>query len=261
VARISNLLPSTALTASAALASGATLAADLRMPVKAPPAVLPFSWTGCYVGLNVGGVSTRLRHSLDIPAGLITPPFAHEASERDTSFIGGGQIGCNYQFDPSWVVGLEGDINYVNSSQDSRFRFTRGSEDVVGSQSTRLRWLSTIRGRLGPTWGSTFLYVTGGLAIGNINSSVSATSTIGPDTTYAGSRSQTRLGGTIGAGLEHAFSNRVSAKIEYLHFDLGSFDYSVTRAVPGPGLPATWNASAKVSGDIVRVGLNVRFNP
>ena len=64
-----HLLTSTALTASAVVASGSALAADFRMPVKAPPLVVPFSWTGCYAGVNFGGLSHRLRHRLDVPAG------------------------------------------------------------------------------------------------------------------------------------------------------------------------------------------------
>jgi outer membrane immunogenic protein len=254
-----HLLTSTALTASAVVASGPAGAADFRMPVKAPPLVVPFSWTGCYVGVNFGGLSHRLRHRVDIAATIDTPPFTFESTHRDSDFIVGGQIGCNYQFASSWVLGLEGDINYADAGRSSGFAFFTG-EDTVGSQSTRLRWLSTVRGRLGPTWGRAFLYVTGGLAIGKVESSVSATTFVGIDTTFAGSVSQTRLGGVVGAGIEYAFTDRVSAKIEYLHFDLGNIDYTVTGALPTL-LPPTWNASARVSGDIFRAGLNIRFTP
>jgi len=233
------------------------MAADLRMPVKAAPVALPFSWNGCYAGLNAGGISTRLRHSVEVPA--IAPlPVTFESSDRDVGFIGGVQAGCNYQFSPNWAIGLEGDINYADTNHDGPFRFTRGSEDLVGSLSSRLRWLSTVRGRLGPTWGSTFLYVTGGLAIGKVESSVSAINQIGPiDSIYSGSYSQTRFGSTIGAGIEHAFSGRTSAKIEYLHFDLGSTGYAANPAVAA--LPQ-WSASTKASGDILRVGFNVKLN-
>jgi outer membrane immunogenic protein len=218
----------------------------------------PFSWTGCYAGLNAGGISTRLDHSVEVP-NIAPLPVTFGASDRDVGFIGGVQAGCNYQFNPNWAIGLEGDINYADTNHDGPFRFTRGSEDLVGSASTRLRWLSTVRGRLGTTWGSTFLYVTGGLAIGKVEASVSATNRIGPiDTIYAGSHSQTRLGSTIGAGIEHAFSNRVSAKFEYLHYDLGSTGYAANPAFAG--LPQ-WSASTKLSGDILRVGFNVKLSP
>jgi len=65
--------------------------------------------------------------------------------------------------------------------------------------------------------------------------------------------------GPVGAGFEHAFNNRLSLKLEYLHFDLGRSDYSVPR-IDGP-IVTPWAASAKVSGDIVRAGFNYRFTP
>ena len=257
MARRLNLLASTALTTSAALASGAALAADLRMPVKAVPVVPSFSWTGCFAGLNAGALSTRLNHTVEV-VGIPPVPLDFGSSGRDTGFLGGVQAGCNYQFDPNWVIGLEGDINYADTNRDGPFRFSRGSEDVVGSLSTRLRWLSTVRGRLGPTWGHTFLYVTGGLAIGKVESTIAATTTFGLDTSYSGSYSQTRIGGTIGAGIEHAFNDRASVKLEYLYFNLGSAGYGVNPALAGI---AQWNASTKVSGDILRVGFNVKLSP
>jgi outer membrane immunogenic protein len=256
-----HLLTSTALTASAVVASGAALAADLRMPVKAPPVVVPFSWNGCYAGVNFGGLSHRLRHRLDVPAGTDNLAQTFETDgRRDPEFIVGGQIGCNYQFGSNWVVGLEGDINLTDARRDSRFDIFGGGEDTVGSQSTRLRWLSTVRGRLGPTWGRAFLYVTGGLAIGKVESSATAQTFVDVTTTFNGSVSQTRLGGVVGVGIEYAFTDRVSAKMEYLHFALGSADYTVTGALPTT-LPPTWNASAKVSGDIFRAGINFKFLP
>jgi len=96
-----NLLASTAFTTST-LVTGAALAAD--MAVKAPPpAPIPFSWTGCYVGGNAGWASTSIDQSAAVPtAGLSSSQrsFAYDSSGRDNSFIGGVQAGCNLQFDP-----------------------------------------------------------------------------------------------------------------------------------------------------------------
>lgn len=248
-----NFLASTALTTIAAVTSGAALAADLRMPAKAPLPV--FSWTGCYAGLNAGGAWARVRQRVEVP-GFAT---FESTDDQDTAFIGGIQAGCNYQYDPNWAFGVEGDINYLSLNRTRNFRANLGGEDTIGSQSTQLRWLSTLRGRLGPTWGRTFLYATGGLAIGNVKSSVSAV--VNGDAIYSGSYSETRVGWTVGAGIEHAFAERVSAKLEYLHFDLGTADYSVIQSAGSTPLPATWNASARFSGDIVRVGVNVKLSP
>jgi outer membrane immunogenic protein len=263
-----HLLASTALTASTAVMAGAAWAADL--PVKAPPPPIkaPFSWNGCYVGLNAGWASSQFQHDRDIPGVsifLVTRELNFDSSGRDSSFTGGGQIGCNWQFDPKWVLGLEGDINYLNGNRNENFSFPfagHGEDTVVGAQQTSLRWLGTFRGRFGYTWDRWFLYATGGLAVGDVKSSVSATalSRTGISLSqYAGSYSADRVGWTVGAGFEYAFAERLSAKIEYLHFDLGNAGYSVVGT--NQFLFPLWNVSAKVSGDIVRVGLNYRFVP
>ena len=248
-------LASTALTTSTAIMGGAAWAADL--PVKAPPlpAAAPFSWSGCYVGANAGGGSVSIDQRVTTAAPAL-PVRTFDSSGRDTSFIGGGQLGCNWQFDPRWVAGFEGDINYIHASRGQSFRI--GGEDTV--QQTRLRWLATVRARFGYAWGPSYLYATGGLALGDVKSSVTVTSVQNPaHITYSGSSSSTRTGWTVGAGFEHAFTNRLSLKLEYLHFDLGTADYGVPRVdlqAAGP-----WTASAKVSGDIVRAGFNYRFTP
>jgi outer membrane immunogenic protein len=257
-----SLLASTALTTSTAFMAGAVWAADL--PVKAPsapPAKARFSWTGCYVGLNAGASFNHIDQNVEIP-GVAT----FDSSGRNTSFTGGGQVGCNLQFDPNWVVGLEGDINYLNGKRGQNIAFRFLGEDTVGPQDTTLRWLTTVRGRFGYAWDRWFLYGTGGLAIGDVRSSVSATTT-NPNNgsfqaQYAGSYSAARAGWTAGAGFEYAFAERLSLKLEYLHFDLGNADYLVNRvAGSSTDLPLTWNATAKVSGDIIRVGLNYRLTP
>lgn len=247
-------LASTALTSSSTLIAGVALAADL--PTKAPPlpAAAPFSWSGCYVGANAGGSRVSIDQSVTTAAPL--PIRTFDSSGRDTGFTGGGQLGCNWQFNPTWVVGLEGDINYIDGSRSQSFRI--GGEDTV--QQTRLRWLATVRARFGYAWGPSYLYATGGLALGDVKSSVTVTQVGNPaHVTFAGSSSETRAGWTVGAGFEHAFTNRLSLKLEYLHFDLGKADYSVPR-VDG-FIVAPWTASAKVSGDIVRAGINYKFTP
>lgn len=253
-----SLLASTALTASSTLVSGAVFAAD--MAVKAPPrpAPIPFSWTGCYIGGNAGGAWTQIDNSVTTAA----PPFAivtSDTSGSDTSFTGGGQLGCSWQFNPSWVGGLEGDINYIHASSTQHNNILgRGGEDTV--RTTTLRWFSTVRGVFGYAWGPSFLYATGGLALGGVNSSVALTDT-GPgvptSTIFAGSEAATRAGWTVGAGYAYAFNDRLSLKLEYLHFDLGTVHYSVPRVAPG--ISAPWAASANVTGDIVRLGVNYKF--
>jgi outer membrane immunogenic protein len=248
-----NLLASTALTTSTAFMAGAALGADL-LPVKAPPPIPPpLFWNGCYAGVNAGGVSGRIHQDVSIPG------FADfDTSGRNTGFTGGGQIGCNWQPDPNWVLGLEGDANYLSVHRSGVFSSVFKGEDTVGQQSTRLLWLGTLRLRAGFVLGGGFLYATGGLAISDANSSASAAVSDpgGPLlATYTGAKSDPRSGWTAGVGYEYAFAQWFSVKVEYLHFDLGSSTYPVSTTGGGP-LPATWIASTKMSGDIVRVGVN-----
>jgi outer membrane immunogenic protein len=257
--RTNNLLTSTALTTSAMLASSGALAQSGTV----------YNWTGWYVGLNIGGSSSKIEQEVIVPGLFIFP-----SSGRDGGFTGGIQGGYNWQFAPFWVAGVEVDSSYLRGERTSLLSAidvgTGAGEDLVGTQRSKLRWLTTIRGRFGPTLGRTFLYGTAGLAIGKEDSSVVATVTVngggpGADTTqYAGSSSSIRTGWTAGGGIEHAFTDRVSARVEYLHFDLGTISYNVLGTITvgtGNDAPLQWPASASFSGDIVRFGLNVKLGP
>jgi outer membrane immunogenic protein len=256
-----NLLASTALTTSTTLITGAAWAADMAVKVPPPPMAAPFSWNGCYAGLNAGGAWIDMHQQVNAGVTVV------DSSGTTGAFVGGGQIGCNWQYDPKWVVGLEGDIDYASAKRSSNFAFTHGSEDVVGQQSSNLRWLSTVRGRLGYAWDRSLLYATGGLAIGEINSSVSATDTTKINAVpvivaqFSGSDSAPHVGWTLGAGFEYALTDRMSAKLEYLYFDLSNVGYSVNRIAGGGALPAVWNASTALSGNIVRLGLDLKLTP
>jgi outer membrane immunogenic protein len=254
-----NLLATTALTASTTLITGGAWAADMAVKAPPPPVAPPLFWNGCYVGLNAGGAWLNHQH-VDLP-GFGT----FDSGGTTGAFIGGGQIGCNWQRDPTWVFGLEGDFDFTNAKRTNNFSFTHG-EDVVGQQTTKLRWFSTVRPKLGAVWNGSVVYATGGLAIGEIDSCASATARhrgTGVITDqFSGCDPTWRAGWTVGAGIEHAFTDRWSAKLEYLYFDLGHVGYTVHSATPVPpsGLPAVWNASAATTGNLVRVGVNYKFN-
>jgi outer membrane immunogenic protein len=242
----SALLTSTALTTSMALISGAAVAAD--MPVKAPAFAPPFSWSGCYIGGNVGGAWADVDQSVNVREIVVI-----QSSGRSSSAIAGVQAGCNWQSTPNWVFGVEGDFNWLNLKRSHDFTSTSG-EDSVGSQTTKLRWLTTVRARLGYAWDRSLFYVTGGLAGGGVKSSASA-AFVGGNSIFSVSTSDTRWGWTVGAGYEYAFTRTISGKLEYLHFDLGSIN-----TASGPADQFTWATNAKVSGDLVRVGINVKLN-
>src|SRR5262249_5566692 len=126
--RKSALLASSALTTSIAFISGSALAADMpvKAPVKAPVVAAPFSWSGCYIGGNVGGAWAHV----DQP---VVENQVDQSSGRSSSVIAGGQAGCNWQFTPSWVFGVEGDFNWLDLKRSSHtFRAgTLPGEDVA----------------------------------------------------------------------------------------------------------------------------------
>jgi len=309
------LLSATAL--SLALTASA-FAADLptkKAPIVPPPP--PPTWTGFYVGLNAGGsfsdstsvnvVSTPV--FLNSAPALV--PFAGNAaaaaalagtaflSNNTGGFLGGGQIGYNYQFGSglggfgsAWVAGIEADIQGVSGSGGSQWvasggplptpPFLPGSAIIGLTQATKsLDYIGTVRGRIGFLFTPTFLlYGTGGLAYGGVSSrttqlsaAIDPTAVLFPTAFTsgwgtAGSYSDTRVGWTAGAGLEWMFAPNWSAKVEYLYYDLGSITYnngftgSFTNVVT-PGQPLFLNTSwtrARFNGNIIRAGVNYHFN-
>jgi len=270
-------------------------AADLGRPVlKAPVAVPPpFTWTGCYIGGNVGwiggntkGVLTPAGTYLNA-AGAAAPPNAagtgllagdialttRAFSFSDDGWTGGGQVGCNWQTG-ALVLGGEADINFsgIDHSFSRTFApipsvspgFTIGQEtDIVNK---KLEWFSTIRGRIGFAFDHFLLYATGGVVIADFKSATnvgflpSGALPVFDTAIHAGAVSDTRAKGVVGGGVEWAFAANWSAKVEYLYFNLGTLNY-VSPLVAPAGVAAgyAWATSIKENNNIVRVGLNYRF--
>lgn len=210
------------------------LAADLPAPApppRAPAAYVPvaapvYNWSGFYVGINGGygfgssewtggGVSTG---SFDINGGLV-----------------GGTVGANFQTG-QFVFGIEGDADY------SMIKGTTTSL-VCPSCQTSDSWLATIRGRAGYAWDRALLFVTGGGAFGDIKATVPG---FGTDTS-------TEFGWTAGGGLEYAFTENWTAKVEYLYVDLSNG--SCNAACGSPATPINVNFQTS----LVRAGINFKF--
>ncbi len=257
---------------SVALVSAAPgLAADL--PVKAPPlAPAAYGWSGCYVGANAGGVwmgrGVGLRGT-DTGTGGFGSELADGSTPssfglRERGFIGGGQLGCNWQTG-RFVWGVETDFDLSGASNgltqvnlpQPPFPFRSA---ITTTASNKLDWLGTTRGRLGYTVADQWLlYVTGGVAYGQTDLGISSLCpTCAPARTAIASNSSVTAGWVVGAGAEWAVSSNWSVKAEYLHFDLGTKSAGLIYNY-GP-FTSTMTASLKESGDIVRAGLNYRFN-
>lgn len=289
----------------AALA-GAAMAADLpsrKAPVVTAP---PPMWTGFYAGLNAGGTWAN-SNAQTLGVGLVatndaqfwTAPIFNNAdaysraasasnglnSGSNGGFIGGGQIGYNWQFTGSFVGGFEADIQGTTSQSDPRTIVTvvptpfRDSWVGVKSGGRSLDYIGTVRGRLG--WlamPSLLLYGTGGLAYGGVTlnaASAVINTRYSPDIITNGfgvvNYSNTQIGWTAGGGGEWMFAPDWSAKVEYLYYDLGSVtqNFSMSSVANGPFTGVVISnefavyggqASARLNGNIVRAGVNYHFN-
>jgi outer membrane immunogenic protein len=200
------------------LATGA-VAADLpsrRAPAPIIAAVPVFTWTGFYVGVNAGYAWSD--NDFDVV------DLADE--DDDGGFLGGAQVGYNYQIG-SFVVGLEGDIQYADFGGE--LTFDVDGDDVIDDDDDfvfdRGDWFGTVRARAGVAFDRALIYATGGFAFAD-------------DAT----------GWTVGGGVEYAFTNNLSAKIEGLYVNLehdNDFDFD--------------GFDGETDFGVIRAGLNFRF--
>jgi outer membrane immunogenic protein len=248
----------------AALVAGGALAADLpsrkAAPAYVPPPPPPPMWTGFYAGLNLGGGwsansinNAQLSpYASTVNGQIYLLPGNNQGGSNAGGVVGGGQIGYNYQFGNSFLVGVEADIQGTSmnsSSGNSNFALYPDpgfagnylvSLAPAGNPGISLNWFGTVRGRAGflitPTL---LLYGTGGFAYGGVS---------GGFTNY----SNTRTGWTAGGGVEWMFMPNWSAKAEYLYTDLNSGGQQVGWFQTGYHRHPQFN--------IVRAGVNYHFN-
>ena len=294
------------LFSSVALAAmaGTSFCADL--PSRKEPLVasqpVPI-WTGFYAGLNVGGTwsnnntinsTTWLLYQQAGTADYYTAALLSgpKSSSSAAGFIGGGQIGYNWQVSFGgyrFVSGAEADIQGLASSGANQNRWNFAPNAGLSSNNTtpysiatnvqgnsNLSWLGTARGRFGYLAMPTLLvYGTGGLAYGGYSSNLQLIqnwndiSGRGMNAFNYGtsSLSTTMVGWTAGGGAEWMFMPNWSVKGEYLYYDLGNttgslvnVDYGLNAASGFNGLESITNYSKRISGNIVRAGVNYHFN-
>ena len=192
--------------------TGAANAADILQreaaPMSAPSFYAPYNWTGFYAGINGGG-------------GWGQSEWSGNSSAISGGFVG-GTIGYNWQLGQG-VYGLETDIDWSNIGGSTGCGIT--------SCETKNDWLGTARIRIGYAFDRFMPYMTGGLAYGGIHSNVAGFV----------SSSDTKVGWTVGAGVEGIISGSWTGKIEYLYVDLNN------------------SAVVDFRANLVRAGLNYRF--
>jgi outer membrane immunogenic protein len=222
-------------------------AADLRLPVKAPPvAPVPvFSWQGLYVGANGGWGSSRncwdLVPPTPVPAALLGPEGCHDA----TGAVAGGQIGYRWQAGAA-VFGLEAQGNWadLNGSKIS-------PPFPATTNRSRIEAFGLFTGQIGWTVQNTLFYVKGGGAVtdSRFRYTDNATGTV------LGAANDTRWGGTAGVGLEFAFAPNWSVAVEYDHLFMQDRTFDFT----SPAGTYAGTVATRQDVDLVTARLNYRF--
>jgi outer membrane immunogenic protein len=275
------------------------MAADLAPVYKAE--VAP-SWTGFYFGGTVGGGWMTSNATQTVTSTSCNPFFAGcdpalfgpvtssalaaaipgRMNTTQWGFLAGVEAGYNWQIG-RYVLGVETDISGSSISGSSSVSphapiagFPSFSVVAYGTQSEKLSYLGTIRGRAGYLVMDPLLaYATGGFAYGDATSSLSLGTNLAQGCAALGAptscqspvgqtTSSSHAGWTVGGGLEWMFHPNFTVKGEYLYYDFGSVSFagpSVQATVPGvaPFYGATTAATASFKGSIVRLGLNFKL--
>jgi outer membrane immunogenic protein len=234
-------------TTTLAMLTGAATAADLgarpRPAYTPPPPPVPvFTWTGCYVGGNVGG-GWASKSANDVAGAVTGVAGADLGTHTASGVIGGGQVGCDYQAG-IWVFGVQGMFD-ASGMQGSN---TQPSGLLVNN--TNIPWLATATGRIGVTAAPAVLvYAKGGGTWVRDNFSLTAAGTT------VATANNTPSGWTAGGGVEWAFAGNWTAFAEYNYLDFGTPGVNFT---PSPG-GATFPINIKQNINSFMVGINYRF--
>jgi outer membrane immunogenic protein len=241
---------------------------EMKQVAPAPPEC-DYTWTGFYLGGNGGygwgSADTRFEPLPDaVTFGDLEPTTLR--SVDPSGFIGGGQIGFNWQWNKWLVLGVEADFqgSDMEGSQTSSPIIDIGGAsegaDTFLRAHERTQWFGTARARIGfVPMCRLMIYATGGLAYGNID--YSSDTDFGNGTTYSSKFSTTKAGWTVGGGLEWALTHHWSLKAEYLYYDLGSESKTLPQLfddVPSGNIFFVRN-KFDTTANIVRGGVNFKF--
>jgi outer membrane immunogenic protein len=169
-----------------------------------------FSWTGSYIGGEVGGLWVR-KEWTDKVAG---DPFFGQSfgSHNASSWLAGFQAGCDYQFSDGFLIGVQADYDWTNA---------KGSNvNVIYPNFTdefRVRSVGSATARIGYAWDRFLGYVKGGAAWERDHYDFAF-----GGATFSSSAENPRIGWTIGVGREYAFTNWLSGFIEYDYYNFGN---------------------------------------
>jgi len=248
----------------AALATMAVPASAADMLVKkAPPrAPLPvWSWTGFYIGGHIGGAWAKSDWFEDPNQNgdnALAPVGFQNASISSAGFIGGGQVGFDYQ--NGWAVfGVQADVDLadIKATQGVCFLPFVAATNLPVSCTAHLHSVGTVTGRVGAAVDRTLLYVLGGFAWAHeqLNLTCTGCTAIGSSDPF--NSATTRDGWTIGAGLEYAFASNWSAFLQYNYMGFGTRDLVF---VGNPASIGLVNQDVRDHINVIKAGINYRFH-
>jgi outer membrane immunogenic protein len=242
-----------ALLVSTALGIVVANAADL--PVKAPRLAAPaaVSWTGFYVGAEVGGGWSREQTTLVsatlFPVGFVDSPL------QKSGVLGGVYGGYNYQFAPNLLVGIDGE--YLAASVKGTSTDISPTTGGSTTTSTKMKWLADVSSRLGYTQNDWMVFGKAGWAWARFNTDAASFTGLGAPTSTS-TATDTRNGWLVGAGLEWAFASHWSAKLEYDYVKFNTSNYNNTQTLTG-GAVSLVPRSVTTDLHMAKVGLAYRF--
>ena len=222
-------------------------AADLRYPPPVIAAAEAFSWTGCYVGTHSGLAAGHTSWQDTLPLGTIDATMTGQTANTDTSgAIYGAQVGCDYQFNRGWVIGLEGSfaaatLTGTNMDQFNSTWTLRSKDD----------WLTSIAGRVGFAVDRVLLYWRGGVAWAHNKFEIENTAILD------GTPSTSRVGWVIGSGIEWAFAPCWSVFLEADYYSFNGTNVSFAGDVINPTPAFTVNTTQTI--ETMKFGVNYRF--
>jgi len=204
------------LSCAAVCAVSQVFAADLparRSPPPFYPSALPFTWTGFYIGGQIG---------YEFGSDSILAPGLFSVHHSPNGVVGGAHVGYNYQIN-QFVLGLEGDVN-GSSYSGSVYNIVLGT-----TLSSRAPVDGSVRGRLGYAFDRTLIYATGGVAFASICHGYLGSALVPGSATLTDSR----VGWTVGGGVEYAVTQNWSLRAEYRYTDYGNIsDFPGTVVLP-----------------------------
>ena len=250
---------------------GTAVAGAADMPVKAPPPMLPppvpvFSWTGFYVGGNIGGAWGNNRWTDT----LFGTNFNNNNNNNNNGrFIGGGQIGGNYQIG-QFVIGGEWDFDWAGNNNNNANNvgvFIPGVGNIiVNNNNNNNNWITTVAARFGWAVDHWLFYgKAGGGWVAHNNNFTITNLTTGVSFTCANNfngfnnncGNNNNGGWLVGAGLEYAFANNWTVKLEYDYLGLGNRSFVIPAGTVLAGDTFTTNNR---NVQMVKVGFNYLFN-